>query len=298
MRKLFFFLLFITSTTLGQTFMAETGDIYIGEPKGNYYGIFNVKSGVLKNTDALEIYSNSGFKYSARIIKMIDIDTRAPLKEIKSGQSAFIDFFTTDDPGNYKDALRKGFRVYPKGLKPGGVELVSEEGKKVDFIATLDSKPFKATVTYKGATLWRKGVKNFAYNKPYLLLQFGSIISPDDRIISIQLFNPKEMPAKYGVKDLEINFSGAIDGKKENTTLYGFVNGKADTDFTVEITQWKVVSGTKAVISGKVYGELREIKILGIAKKVNKFENGTFESIEVEIMNGQPEAKEMIKAKN
>ncbi|GAB3524569.1 hypothetical protein [Emticicia fontis] len=296
MKKILFFLLFISSSVLGQTFTAETGDIYIGEPKGNYYGIFIIKTGMLKSTDVLEIYSNSGFKYTARIIKITDLDTRALLKEIKSGQSAFIDFFTADDPGNYNDALRKGFKVYPKGVKPDGKLLDINESKRPDLLVTLDSKPFRAALTYKGAVLWRKGVKNYANNKPYLLLQFGSVIAPDDRIISIQIFNPKEMPTKYSVKDMEVNFSGSIDGKKENTTIYGFVNGKADTDFTIEITRWQIVSDKKAIISGKIYGELREVKILGIAKKINRFENGSFENIEIEIMNNQPDLKEMIKA--
>jgi hypothetical protein len=297
MRKLLFFLLFVSAAAKGQNFVAETGDIYIGEPKGNYYGIFNVRSGLLKNTDALEIYSGSGFKYSARIIKITDLDTRAVLKEVKGGQSVFIDFFTADDPGNYNDALKKGFKVYLKGTKPELI-VASAETKKADFTAILDGKPFKAALTFKGATLWRKGVKNFADGKPYLLLQFGSIALPDDRIISIQVFNPKEAPASYGVKDMEINFSGAIDGKKEHTTMYGFVNGKADTDFRMEITRWQPISDKKAIISGKISGDLKEIKILGVARKINKFENGFFDNIEVELMNNQPDLKEMMKAKN
>lgn len=85
----------------------------------------------------------------------------------------------------------------------------------------------------------------------------------------------------------EVNFSGTVDGIKEHTTIFGFVNGKADTQFNVEITQWKKVGNDKAVISGKINGDLREVKILGKAKAINQFENGVFENIEVEIFNEQ-----------
>lgn len=292
------FLLFIHGSALAQAFVAETGDIYLGESKGNYYGVLSVKSGVLKKSEFIEIYSNNGFKYLARITKIKNLDTKQELNELKSGQDGFVDFYTADESKSYDDAIRKGYKIYPKGFNPDVTTLHSAESKRVDFVSVLDGKPFNAAVTYKGATLWRKGVKNFAYNKPYLLLQFASIQSPDDRVMSIQVFNPKESPSKYSVKDMEVNFSGAVDGKKENTTIYGFVNGKADTDFILEITKWHRETDTKAIISGKIYGELREVKILGVPKKLNRFENGSFENIEVEIMNTQPDVHEMMKTKN
>ncbi|WP_337041436.1 hypothetical protein [Emticicia sp. 17c] len=297
MKTLFIFLLF-SSSVLGQAFTAETGDIYLGDAKGDYSGLLIVRSGLLKVTDPIEIYSSKGFKYLVRIVKMKDInDTKKELKQLSAGQEAYIEFVTADEPKSYDDALRKGMKVYPKGFKPDGASLAANT-KKADFMATLDGQPFKAAVAYKGATLWRKGVKNFASNKPYLLLQFGSIVSPDDRILTIQLFNPKETIARYGPKDMEVNFSGTTDGKKENTTIYGFVNGKADTDFIVEITKWQAVSNTKAIISGKLYGDLREVKVLGVAKKINRFENATFDNIEVEIINTQLDLSTGVKDKN
>ena len=50
------------------------------------------------------------------------------------------------------------------GFKANLTEIKAEADKKVtesvNFKATLDGKAFRGKVTYKGATFWRKGVKN------------------------------------------------------------------------------------------------------------------------------------------
>lgn len=297
MKKLFFLFL-LSLSGFAQTFTAETGYLYLGEKETELNGGLEIKSGVIKKNDKIDIYAPTGRKFTATIVKITG-ENRQEVNQIKAGEYGYFDFKFTENPSTGKDYVNKGYKVYPAGFQVNTTVMKAEADSKlaqsVNFKATLDGKPFRGKVTYKGASLWRKGVKNFAYNKPYLQLQFGCVDSPDDRLLTIQVFNPKESTAKYGSKDMEINFSGTIDGNKNNTTIYGFVNRKADTDFTLEITKWQAL-GNKAIISGKVYGELREVKILGKSTKKNVFENGIFENIEVEIFNDQSDLKEMMKS--
>lgn len=297
--KKILFLLLISLNSFAQTFTAETGYLYLGEKDTELNGGMEIKSGIIKKNDKIDIYAPSGRKFTATITK-ISGKGNQEVSQIKAGEYGYFDLKFTENPSTGKDYVNKGFKVYPAGFQANTGAMKAEADAKltasVNFKTTLDGKPFRGKVTYKGASLWRKGVKNFAYNKPYLQLQFACVDSPDDRLLTLQIFNPKESVAKYGSKDMEINFSGAADGNKNNTTIYGFVNGKADTDFTIEITKWQVSGSNKAIISGKVYGELREVKILGKSIKKNVFENGIFENIEVEIFNDQADLKEMMKA--
>ncbi|PWK22617.1 hypothetical protein LV89_03329 [Arcicella aurantiaca] len=292
MKKLFllltlFFCIFKTEKTFTQTFTAKTGDLYLGDNDTDFSGSLDILSGVIKKNDKVDIYAETGRKFTATITKMTG-DDRKEITQCKAGQYAYFDLKFTSNPSTGKDYLRKGYKVFPAGFQANTSAIKAETeatlAKSANLKVTLDGKSFRGTVTYKGASFWKKGVKN-VIEKPYLQIQFRSVDSPDDRTLTIQIFNPKEVPTKYGASDLEVNFSGATDGVKEHTTLFGFVNGKADTPFTVEVSKWQKVSNTKAIISGKIYGDLKEIKILGKAKAINKFENGVFENVEVEVFN-------------
>lgn len=292
----FFFYVCFTGQAFAQTFTAETGYLYLGEKDTELSGGMEIKSGIVKKNDKIDIYAPTGRKFTATITKISGKENQE-VAQIKAGEYGYFDFRFTENPSKGSDYVTKGYKVYPAGFQVNTTVMKAESDAKlsasVNFKSTLDGRAFRGKVTYKGASLWRKGVKNYI-EKPYLQLQFACVDSPDDRLLTLQIFNPKESVAKYSSENMEINFSGASDGNKNNTTIYGFVNGKADTDFTVEITKWQT-SGNKAIISGKVYGELREVKILGRATKTNKFENGSFENIEVEIFNDQADLKEMMK---
>lgn len=289
--------IFLSFKSFAQTFTAETGYLYLGEKETEMNGGIEIKSGIIKKNDKVDIYAPSGRKFTATITK-ISGKSNQDLSQIKAGEYGYFDLKFTENPSTGKDYVNKGFKVYPAGFQVNTTAMKAEADKKltasVNFKTTLDGKPFRGKVTYKGASLWRKGIKNYI-NKPYLQLQFGCVDSPDTRTLTVQIFNPKESTASYTAKDMEVNFSGTVDGNSANTTIFGFVNGKATPNFTLEITKWQVL-GNKAIISGKVNGELPEVKILGRSSKVNRFENGVFENIEVEIFNDQADLKEMMKA--
>ncbi|MFY7825950.1 MAG: hypothetical protein ACOVQ4_02435 [Flectobacillus sp.] len=283
----FLFCTLATKELHAQTFTGKTGDLYLGENDTDFSGSLEILSGVIKKNDKIDIYAETGRKFTATITKITG-DDRKEINQCKAGQYAYFDLKFTANPSTGNDYLRKGYKVFPAGFQANSSSMKAETEAKLAQSAslkvTLDGKTFRGAITYKGASFWKKGVKK-VLEKPYLQLQFRSVDTPDDRTLTIQLFNPKEAPAKYGASDMEINFSGASDGVKEHTTLFGFVNGKADTQFTVELNKWQKVSNTKAIISGKIYGELKEIKIFGKAKAINKFENGIFENVEVEVFN-------------
>ncbi|MEW6773966.1 MAG: hypothetical protein AB1304_08210 [Bacteroidota bacterium] len=190
----------------------------------------------------------------------------------------------TEDPSTGKDYVTYGYKVYPAGFKVNTkAEAEKNSDSNANFKATLDGKAFRAKVTSKGAMLALNGYKPY-FDRPYLLLQFACIDAPDERLLTIMVFNPKQSVANYTAKDMEVNFSGTADGNKNNTIMFGFVNGKATPNFKLEITKWQASGNNKAIISGKVNGELPEVKLLGKSEKVNRFENGVFENIEVQII--------------
>ncbi|MDW8228646.1 MAG: hypothetical protein RMJ33_02300 [Saprospiraceae bacterium] len=271
---------------VAQTFTAETGDMYFGDADNERVGLLRIQSGAIKKGEKLDIYAPTGRKFTATVVKITNQDYQE-VGQAKAGEYASFTLKFTEDPSTGKDYLTSGFKVYPSGFQANTAAIKAESDKKTAesarFKATLDGKPFRGRVTYKGALLLRKGFPPLV-DKPCLQLQFACVDAPDDRILTIQVFYPKEAPARYTAKDMEVNFSGAVDGNPSNTTLFGFVNGKAFPNFTLEITQWKA-TGNKALISGKINGELPEVKLLGRSNKVNRFENGLFEDIEVEIIN-------------
>lgn len=286
-------ILIFSTNVFAQTFSAEfESEVFYGDSDGKFSANVKLLSGILKTGDEAVAYAETGRKFNVKILKMSveavnetsGTKDLKPVTQAKAPQRVWVEFFTKDNSGGGSDYLTKGFKVFPKGFNytPKNNQTNTNPKQTAVFAATIDGKPFKAALAYKGALLYRKGVTNFQ-EKPFLQLSFTSIDAVDNRILLFWILNPKESVSAYTEKDLEVNFSGAVDGKRDNTTIYGFKNGKADTKFTVEISQWKNVSPGKAIISGKIYGELREVKLIGRAVKVNRFAGGVFENVEIEI---------------
>jgi hypothetical protein len=295
--KRFLFLILSSFCGFTQTFTAKTGYLYLGEKDTELSGGMEILSGIIKKNDKIDIYAPSGRKFTATITK-ISGKSNDELTQIKVGEYGYFDLKFTENPSTGKDYITKDYKVFPAGFNVNIGEMKAEDEKiashNAQLISKLDGKPWHAKVTYKGASFWKKGVKGFL-EKPYLQLQFASVQNPDERLITIQVFYPKETPTKYTVKDLEVNFSGTTNGDTKATEMFGFVNEKGDTDFSLEITIWQKVSSTKAIISGKISGELKEVKLLGIPKLKHRFTDGVFENVELEIFNEQPDMKEMMK---
>ncbi|MBK9510233.1 MAG: hypothetical protein IPO04_12625 [Cytophagaceae bacterium] len=289
--------LLLVNGAIAQSFTAKTGYLYLGEKDTELNGGMEVLSGIIKKNDKIDIYAPSGRKFTATIVK-ISGKNNDELSQVKAGEYGYFDLKFTENPSTGKDYINKDYKVYPAGFKVNSSQMKAEADAKtasVNFKSKLNGKNWNAKVTYKGASFWRKGVKGLL-EKPYLQLQFASVQTSDERLITIQVLYPKESPAKYVSKDLEVNFSGTPDGNTAHTEIYGFVNGKGNTDFSLEITKWQKVSSSKAIISGKISGDLKEVKLLGTPKLIHRFSDGVFENIEVEIFNEQVDFKQMIKS--
>ena len=290
--------LLLVNGAIAQSFTAKTGYMYLGEKDTELNGGMEVLSGIIKKNDKIDIYAPSGRKFTATILK-ISGKNNDELNQVKVGEYGYFDLKFAENPSTGKDYVNKDYKVYPAGFKVNTSEMKAGAEAKtaasVNFKSKLNGKNWNAKVTYKGASFWRKGVKGLL-EKPYMQLQFASVQTPDERLITIQVLYPKESPAKYVSKDLEVNFSGTPDGNTAHTEIYGFVNGKGNTDFSLEITKWQKVSSSKAIISGKISGDLKEVKLLGTPKLIHRFSDGVFENIEVEIFNEQVDFKQMIKS--
>lgn len=282
---LFLCLFLLTGNYLAsaQSFTAESGDLYMTDDPLKYSCSVTVLSGVLKKTDKLDFYAPKGTKFSAVILEMTQ--DYQPVNEIKAGQFGNIVVKFTQSFSGTKDYPTYKSKILPSGSSAGNITSAAEEKSAPHLTAILDGKEWKGKVTYKGALFGRKGFSALKINKPILQLQFGSTIPSDERLLTIQIFYPKESPAKYTAKDMEVNFSGSAGEHDKNPGIYGFVNGKSLPDFTLEIKEWKSLGSNKVRISGTISGELPEVVILGKSGKKVKIENGSFQNVEVEIIN-------------
>lgn len=267
-----------------QAFTAESGDLYATDDPLKYNCGVTVLTGTMRITDKIDFYSPKGTKFSATILEMTQ--DYNPVNEIKAGQYGQIVVKFSQGFSGVKDYPTYKSKILPSGSAVQGVVIEDKDDKsKYEFTSRLNNKDWNAKVSYKGALLGRNGFKPLNINKPCLQLQFSSVMLPDNRTLTLQVFYPKEIPAKYSAKDLEVLFIGSEAGEPGKSEMYGFVNGEKFPNFTLEIKEWKSIDNSKAIISGKIEGELPEISIIGRSNKKVKFENGVFENVKVEIID-------------
>ncbi len=177
----------IFQNSFAQSFTAETGYLYLGEKDTELNGGMEIKSGTLKKGDKIDIYAPTGRKFTA-VITRITGEANREVSQIKAGEYGYFDLRFTENPSTGKDYITKGYKVYPAGFKANTTAMKAEAeaklGASVNFKSTLDGKAWNAKVTYKGASFWRKGIKNYI-ERPYLQLQFAALDSPDTRTLTI-----------------------------------------------------------------------------------------------------------------
>jgi hypothetical protein len=291
-------LTFLSLNAFAQTFVGETGEVYIGNEKNTFAGNIKITSGIIKKNDVIEIYAETGRKFTAKITKL-EADDAKDVTSAKAGQYIFADFITFEDATSGKDYLRAGYKFYPKGYVLSGslsnATKVSTE--KAVFTTNINGKSYQAKLNYKGALYYQKGAKGMAENEPFLQLAFASLGAVDNRYLLLQIRSPKETPSVYNASQMEVNFSGSVDGKSENTKVYGFSKKvNQNNSFSLEISKWQRISSSKVIISGKIKGTLSEIlPTYNTKKEILNFENGVFENIEVEVFSERYDGKELLK---
>lgn len=266
---------FACSTLPAQSFTGETGYIYTGNTNKEFYGTIDIKSGVLKKTDQLDIFAGSGRKFQASIKKMTIDGTE--VQSAKAGAYVTIDFVTAEDATTGNDYLRKGYLVLPRNFKGGVSNPENASGYPDKFTATLGGKPYRAACFNNG--YYPGGIKGVSYGLPFIQFSIVNNNRTDTRSFLVQIFNPSPAPGVYGTASTEVNLSGSEDGKKEHEIIYGYMKGAAEK-FKIQITQWEKQSGGRIIVSGKMEGTLTQVTASG-KKEVIKLENGVFENVEV-----------------
>jgi hypothetical protein len=275
--------IFAFNTITAQSFTAETGYIYTGNSNKEFFGAFTIKSGTIKKSDKLDIYAETGRKFQATITKMTVNGNE--VQSAKAGQNVSIDFTTTEDATTGNDYLRKGYQVYPKNFKTLATKTNNITGQPDKLTAVINGKAYRAA-SFNNA-YYKKGLKKFAYNLPFVQFSFVNNDTTDTRSFLVQIFNPKEGTAAYGPESSELNFSGSEDGKMEHEKIYGYLKGSKDK-FKITITKWENKGGNKIIISGKMEGEI--FTTLGKKDSI-KIENGVFENVEVTLFSEIVEIK-------
>ncbi len=281
MKTIMLFFLLCGQVVSGQSFTAEIGDIFMGSEKNAFFGGITVLSGVLKKNEKIEIYAETGRRFTAKITKL-EADDVKDVNFVKAGQKyVMADFIIEEDALSGKDYLRKGYKVFPQGFK---VEYKNNanSSKRANFTTLLDDKPWKYYVDFKGASFFPKGAKDIL-EMPFIQLAFVPIHPTDNRHLVIRLLNAKAGIGIYNLpQNTEVLFAGAESGKDTDSKIFGkSKTAHSEVPFSIEITEWKT-SGNKAIISGKISGKLKETIAFG-KKQELEFKNGVFENVEMEI---------------
>ncbi len=283
MKIKFLFLLFCCQVIFGQSFIAEIGDVFMGSEKNAFFGSITVLTGVLNKNDKIEIYAETGRKFTAKITKL-EADDVKDVNFVKAGQKyVMADFITEEDALSGKDYLRKGYKVFPQGFKVDDKKnAISNSAKNANFTTLLNEKPWKYYIDFKGASFFSKGAKNIL-EMPFIQLAFVPIHPTDNRHLVIRLINAKTGIGIYNLpQNTEVLFAGAESGKDTDSKIFGkSKTANSEVPFSIEITEWKT-SGNKVIISGKISGKLKETIAFG-KKQELEFRKGVFENVEVEI---------------
>lgn len=148
----------------------------------------------------------------------------------------------------------------------------------------LDGKSWPCEVAYQGALWYAKGLSYMNCEEPYLQLTFVAKNAPDQRqlLISICDFN-----GNLGVipnENYSVTLSGAATGAsgEEPDLISDKGVGKKKSNFVIEVTDFKQISSTKALISIKFSGTLDKGLMIDYTRT---FKNGEMNNIEVTVFN-------------
>lgn len=146
---------------------------------------------------------------------------------------------------------------------------------------TLNGKEWKALATTGGQLFYTKGLAAMYNGQPYLTLTFKATEAPDNRQLTISF---KNFPGKVGLfaKDkIEVLLNGAASGEAQQTESQGHRSPLQTADFSVELTEWKILGANEAIVAGKIKGTLKGL--MGAAD--TKITNGYFRNVAVKIIN-------------
>lgn len=254
---------------------AKIGAVYAKEGKPGVFDVdIRVKEGEVKTGDKVDVVSADGKRFAFTVTHM-----RNPYEDIKKAdkESGTV-YIILEGPADAK--FDADFAL----VNPGGGSAAAPVASTAKFTATLNGKPWKGKDFPYSFSLFKKGVKNMAGNKPYLMLAFKSMDAVDDRQLTLMVFTDDPKPGVYTKEKLEVLLSGSPVGDTKKPEMWGYkYPGSATGSLQLEITSYKETGKGKAKISGKISGQFT--KILG--KATMQVENGVFTDLEVDVYNEQ-----------
>ncbi|HRG23692.1 MAG TPA: hypothetical protein PLL23_04845 [Chitinophagaceae bacterium] len=254
---------------------AKIGAVYAKEGKPGVFDVdIRVKEGVVKTGDKVDVVSADGKRFAFTVTHM-----RNPYEDIKmADKEAGTVYIILEGPADAK--FDADFAL----VNPGGGAGVAPAVSTAKFNATINGKPWKGKDFPYSFSLFKKGVKNMAGNKPYLLLAFKSMDAVDDRQLTLMVFTADPKPGVYTKEKLEVLLTGSPTGNTKKTEMWGYkYPASATGGLQLEITSYQETGKGKARISGKLSGQFT--KILG--NGTMPVENGVFSELEIDVYDEQ-----------
>jgi hypothetical protein len=240
--------------------------------KGQYLAAIKVEKGKLKVGESIDAIGEGGVRFTF-LIKDIKVNDQT-VKEATANASAFVSLQAIGKAIGFD----QGFTIVNKGASatPNIPNAVSTE-----LTCTISGREWKAKAFAHSCSFFAKGVQKMYNGEPYLGLAFTAIAKPDGRQINFAIKNFAGKIGKIQDKDLEVLISGSADGDTKRGEMQGFKMNTQNINFNVEITAYKNITATEAIISGRFSGTLKGL----LLSKDIQIENGVFTNVKLEVFN-------------
>lgn len=251
---------------------AKIGAVYAKQGKPGVFDVdIQVKEGEVKTGDKVDVVAADGKRFSFTVTHM-----RNPFEDIKKADNEMgTVYILLEGPADAK--FDADFVLVSPGAAAKAPVVSAAR-----FTATLNGQPWKGKDFPYSFSYFKKGVKNMADNKPYLMLAFKSMDAVDDRQLTIMIFTPALKPGIYTKEQLEVLLSGSPTGDPKKTEMWGYKYPQTTAgELTIEITAYKETSADKALISGRINGKFK--KALGNGEMT--ITNGQFTDLPVDVYN-------------
>jgi hypothetical protein len=253
--------------------VATTTMVFIDNAdKGEYAATIRIEKGRLKVGQRIEA-RKSGMHFTFEVLEIKVED--AKVNETGPVNYAFVVLRATSDANGFDS----GFALGDATSVESTANATSSDETTGEATCLVDGIDWSGSGYSNSHLFYAAGMRNIFGGKPYLMLAFQSVNSPDNRQLTITLPGFTGEKGIYTGNAIEILFSGSATGNNEQSMLQGHKIPAQPTNFSVEITAYKSLADDSALISGKFNGTLKGI--FG-APSVD-IQNGKFRDVTVKV---------------
>jgi hypothetical protein len=270
-------------STTDPELLAEVRIVFVDGPVKDEYGVpMKIVQGKLKTGQAVDALGSKGERYSFTVREIHGDD--GVVTEIGENDNVYVTLKV--EPGVTPKGFDTGFKIVKKGGQlPGAAATTPATAEpapkttEAETNFTLKDKKWTGSGYSNSHLFYAKGISNLHDGKPFLILAFKATTSPDDRQLTLMIYNFAGKTDKYQKADIEVLLSGSESGDPKKSELIGCKSPYSETDFMIEITDYRLVNANEAEVSGKYSGTLKQT--FGLGKE--KIENGTFSKVKVKV---------------